>query len=155
MKNLKNYIQNLCFKTFFIFYVICMINVMFANSSKHIFKIGYHFFYSFFSILPVYMLILVLLFRGIYNLEGPPRSPFHLLKYSFYFMILIVSSAPFLYLWSMRDVISQLKWQMTIFKAERKNEPNLFGSFLFILYLCPIIKKPLVAANRESRTPRW
>ena len=38
MKNLKNYIQNIRFKTFFLFYVICMINVTFANSSKHIFK---------------------------------------------------------------------------------------------------------------------
>jgi hypothetical protein len=110
MKNFKNYIQNLRFKTFFLFYVICMINVMFANSSKDIFKNGYHFFYFFFSILPVYMLILVLLFRGIYNLEGHPRSPFFLLKYSFYFMIPIISSAPFFYLWAMRHVISHLKW---------------------------------------------
>jgi hypothetical protein len=110
MKILKNYIQNLRLKTIFLFYVICMINVMFANSSKHIFKDGYHFFYFFFSILPIYMLILVLLFRGIYSLEGPPRSPFFLMKYSFYFMIPIISSAPFLYLWAMRHVISQLKW---------------------------------------------
>jgi hypothetical protein len=110
MKNLKNYIQNLRFKTFFLFYVICIINVMFANSSKDIFKNGYHFFYFFFSILPVYMLILVLLFRGIYYLECPTRHPFHLMKYSYYFMILIVSSVPFLYLWAMRDVISNLKW---------------------------------------------
>ena len=36
-----------------------------------------------------------------------------------------------------------------------QHEPNLVGSFLFILYLCAIIKKPLMAANRESRTPRW
>ena len=155
MKILKNYIQNLHFKTFILIYVICMINVMFANSSKHIFKNGYHFFYFFFSILPIYMLILVLLFRGIYYLEGPPRHPFHLMKYSYYFMILIVSSVPFLYLWAMRDVISHLKWQEYSFKIKRKNEPNLFGSFLFYLYLCFIIKKPLMAANRESRTPRW
>ena len=48
--------------------------------------------------------------RIVYQLEGPPRSPFYLLKYSYYFIILIVSSAPFLYLWGMRDVISHLKW---------------------------------------------
>jgi hypothetical protein len=110
MKNLKNYIQNLRFKTFFLFYVICMINVMFANSSKYIFKNGYHFFYSFFSILPVYILGVVFMLRLVYELEGPPRSPFYLLKYTFYFMILILSSAPFLYLWGMRDVIRHLKW---------------------------------------------
>ena len=110
MKNLKNYIQNIRFKTFFLFYVICMINVTFANSSKHIFKNGYHFFYSFFSILPVYILGVVLLFRGIYYLEGTPRVPFYLMKYSFYFLIFVFGSAPFLYLWAMRDVISHLKW---------------------------------------------
>jgi hypothetical protein len=110
MKKLKNYIQNLRFKTFFLFYVICMINVMFSNSSKNIFKNGYHFFYSFFSILLVYILGVVFMLRLVYKLEEPPRSPIYLLKYSFYFMILILSSAPFLYLWGMRDVISHLKW---------------------------------------------
>jgi hypothetical protein len=110
MKNLKKYINNLRFKTFFLIYVICMINLMFANSSKHIFKNGYDFFYSFFSILLVYILGVFFMLRLVYELEGPPRSPFYLLKYSFYFMILILSCAPFLYLWAMRDVISHLKW---------------------------------------------
>lgn len=110
MKNLKNYIQNLRFKTFFLIYVICMINVMFANSSKDIFNNGYHFFYFFFSILPVYILGVVFMLRLVYELERQPRSPIYLLKYSFYFMILILSSAPFLYLWGMRHVISHLKW---------------------------------------------
>ena len=110
MKKLKNYIQNLRFKTFYIFFVICMINVMFVDSSKHLFTNGYLFFYSFFSILPVYILGVVFMLRLVYELEGPPRSPIFLLKYSFYFMILILSTAPFLYLWAMRDVISHLKW---------------------------------------------
>ena len=110
MKNLKNYIQNLRLKTFFLFCVICMINVMFANSSKYIFKNGYHFFYFFFSILPVYILGVIFMLRLVCQLKGPPRSPFYLLKFSFYIMILILSSAPFLYLWGMRDVISHLKW---------------------------------------------
>ena len=137
MKNLKNYIQNLRFKTFFLIYVICMINVMFANSSKDIFNNGYHFFYFFFSILPVYMLILVLLFRGIYSLEGHPRSPFFLLKYSFYFMIPIISSAPFLYLWAMRDVISQLKWQVTIFRLNEKTNRIYSVRFYLICIFVP------------------
>ncbi len=73
-------------------------------------KDGYQFFLSFFSILPVYILGVVFMLRLVYELEGPPRSPIFLLKYSFYFMILILSTAPFLYLWGMRDVISYLKW---------------------------------------------
>ena len=126
-----------------------------SGYTKDKFKDGYQFFLSFFSILPIIMLGTVTMLRSVYQLEGPPRSPFHLLKYSYYFIMLFISCAPFLLLWQMRDVISQLKWQLTIFKVECKNEPNLFGSFLFILYLCAIIKKPLMAANRESRTPRW
>ena len=132
MKNLKNNLQNLRFKTFFLIYVICMINVMFANSSKYIFKNGYHFFYSFFSILPVYILGVVLLFRGIYYLEGTPRVPFYLMKYSFYFLIFVFGSAPFLYLWAMRDVISHLKWQWDFFEADRKT--NRIYSVRFYLF---------------------
>jgi glycopeptide antibiotics resistance protein len=110
MKNLKNYILNLSFKTFYLFYVICMINVMFANSSKQLFKNGYHFFYSFFSTLLVYILGVIFMLRLVSQLKGPPRSPIYLLKFSFYIMILMLSSAPFLYLWGMRQVISHLKW---------------------------------------------
>jgi ABC-type dipeptide/oligopeptide/nickel transport system permease component len=110
MKNLKNYIQNLRLKTFFLIYVICMINVMIANSSKDLFKNGYHFFYSFFSVLPIYILGVVFMLRLVYKLEGLPRFPFYLMKYTFYFLIIIFSSAPFFYLWAMRHVISHLKW---------------------------------------------
>ena len=110
MKNFKKYIQNLDKKLLFLIYVLTMISLTIINSSMHKFENGYLFFLSFFFILLLYMLILVLLFRGIYYLEGPPRHPFHLMKYSYYFMILIVSSVPFLYLWAMRDVISHLKW---------------------------------------------
>ncbi len=110
VSKLKNYILNFRLRTFFLFYVICMINVMFANSSKDIFKNGYHFFYSFFSILPIYILGVVFMLRLVYKIEGLPRFPFFLMKYTFYFMILIFSSAPFFYLWAMRDVISHLKW---------------------------------------------
>ena len=110
MKKFKNYIQNLDKKILFLIYVLTMISLTIINSSMHKFENGYLFFLSFFFILLLYMLILVLLFRGIYNLKGPPRSPFHLLKYSFYFIMLFISSAPFLYLWAMRDVISHLKW---------------------------------------------
>ena len=137
MKILKNYIQNLHFKTFILIYVICMINVMFANSSKHIFKNGYHFFYSFFSILPVYILGVVFMLRLVYQLEGPPRSPIYLLKYSFYFMILILSCAPFLYLWGMRDVISHLKWQLDYLMSIRKTNRIYSVRFYFICIFVP------------------
>jgi hypothetical protein len=110
MKNLKNFIQNLEKRTMFFIYVFIMIGLTICNSSKYKFENGYLFFFSFSIGLSLYMLILVLLFRGIYYLEGLPRNPFHLMKYTFYFMILIISSAPFLYLWGMRHIISHLKW---------------------------------------------
>ena len=110
MKNFKNYIQKLDKKILFLIYVLTMICLTIINSSKHKFENGYLFFLFFSFILLLYMLILVLLFLGIYYLEGPPRDPFHLLKYSFYFLIFVFGSAPFLYLWGMRDVISHLKW---------------------------------------------
>ena len=110
MKNLKNYIQNLDNKILFLIYVYAMISSTIATSSKYKFENGYLFFFFFFSIILLYMIILILLFRLLYLLKGPPRHPFHLLKYSAYFMIIVIGSAPFLYLWSMRDVISHLKW---------------------------------------------
>jgi hypothetical protein len=87
-----------------------MIGLTICNTSTDKFENGYLFFFSFSLGLSLYMLILVLLLRGIFYLEGLPRFPFYLMKYTFYFMILIFSSAPFLYLWAMRDVISHLKW---------------------------------------------
>ena len=111
MSKFRNYIKNLDKKTLIIFHVIAFISWMIAVSNRnHHFENSYRFFITFLSILPVYMLGIVLLFRGIYNLEGPPRSPFHLLKYSFYFIILSLSSFLIYFLWSMRDVISHLKW---------------------------------------------
>jgi len=110
MKNFKNFIQNLEKRTMFFIYVFITIGLTIFNSSTDKFENGYLFFISFSLGLSLYMLILVLLLRGIYNLEGLPRIPFFLMKYTFYFMIPIISCAPFLYLWAMRDVISQLKW---------------------------------------------
>ena len=111
MSKLRNYIQNIDKKTLYKFkvlaYTIWLIGFFCRN---HNFENGYHFFFIFFSILPIIIFGIVMMLRIVYQLEGPPRSPFHLMKYSYYFIILLVSSAPFLYLWGMRDVISHLKW---------------------------------------------
>ena len=156
MQTFRNKIKNLDNKVIFLYFFISMISLKTAYSlRKQIYDSGYHFLFFFFLISPLFIYFIIFMLRLVYQLEGPPRSPFYLLKYSIYFMILLNTALPFFYLWGMRDLIYHLKWQVTIFKAECKNEPNLFGSFLFILYLCAIIKKPLMAANRESRTPRW
>ena len=111
MSKLRNYIQNIDKKTLYKFKVLAYTSWLIGFFCRnHNFENGYHFFFTFFSILPIIIFGIVTMLRIVYQLEGPPRSPFHLMKYSYYFIILLVSSAPFLYLWSMRDVISNLKW---------------------------------------------
>ena len=61
-----------------------------SGYTKDKFKDGYQFFLSFFSILPVYILGVVFMLRLVYKIEGLPRFPFFLMKYTFYFMILIL-----------------------------------------------------------------
>lgn len=78
--------------------------------TKQKFINGYQFFISFLSILPVAIFMVATLFRSVFELDGPPRNPLYLMKYPTYVMIMIFAFAPFLYLWSMRDVVSQLKW---------------------------------------------
>lgn len=111
MKILKNYIKNLDKEELYLFYILSFIIWMIGFSfRKYNFENWYSFFFSFFLILSLIISGIVFMLRLVYQLEGPPKHPFHLLKYSFYFIILLISSAPFFYLWMLRDVISQLKW---------------------------------------------
>jgi len=111
MGKFRNYIQNLDKKKLFLFKVFAYISWLIGFSFRNdMFANGYCFFFIYFSILPIIMFGIVTMLRSVYQLEGPPRSPFHLLKYSYYFIMLLISCAPFLLLWQMRDVISQLKW---------------------------------------------
>ncbi len=111
MGKFKNYIQNLNKKKLFLFKVFAYISWLISFSyRKHMFVNGYYFFSIYFSILPIIIFGIVTMLRLVYQLEGPPRSPFHLLKYSYYFIILFICCAPVLLLWGMRDVISHLKW---------------------------------------------
>jgi hypothetical protein len=80
------------------------------NYTKDKFIDGYQFFLSFFSILPLYILILRFFNFALLDIKYNPTQLKKSLKYVFYALILIFGSAPFLYLWSMRDVISHLKW---------------------------------------------
>ena len=111
MNKLRKHIQNLDKRKLFLFKVFAYISWLIGFSyRKQVFVNGYYFFFIFFSILPIIMFGIVTMLRLVSHLEGPPRHPFYLMKYSYYFIMLIISSAPFLYLWGMRDVISHLKW---------------------------------------------
>ncbi|MFA9206637.1 MAG: hypothetical protein ACEQR6_08180 [Burkholderiaceae bacterium] len=89
---------------------------------------GYEFFLSFLSIfLNISCLILFMLVQNA-QVEKKPKEPFrffssnfveqrkskdpfHLFKYVSYVFLLLLAIAPFIYLWSMRDVIIHLNWQ--------------------------------------------
>jgi len=111
MKTFRNKIKNLDKKKLLLFFVISMISWMNAYSfRKHMYDSGYYFVFFFFLIFPLFIYFIIFMLRLVYQLEGPPRSPFHLLKYSIYFMILLNTALPFFFLWNLRDVISHLKW---------------------------------------------
>jgi magnesium-transporting ATPase (P-type) len=111
MSKFRNYIQSLDKKKLFYFKVFAYISwLMNFFYRKNMYENGYYFYFFFFSIILIIILGIIMMLRLVYQLEGPTRSPFHLLKYSYYFIILCVTVAPFLYLWGMRDVISHLKW---------------------------------------------
>ena len=95
----------------FYFVVIALIIMSFTdNYTKDKFKNGYQFFLSFLSILPCYILILRFFNFALFDIKHNPTQLNNSLKYVVYAMILIFGSAPFLYLWGMRDIISHLNW---------------------------------------------
>ena len=95
-----------------LYFTTCALFIMTAthNYTKDKFKDGYQFLLSFFSILPIIFIFLKFQSLFLFDIKRNPTQLNNSLKYVVYVMILIFASAPFLYLWSMRDVISHLKW---------------------------------------------
>jgi hypothetical protein len=111
MKQIKSFVINLEKKKILIIQCIFLIFMIVTHyNTDQKLKNGYQFLLFFFSILPLDLMIVIIMLKGIYELEGPPRDPFHLMKYPAYFMIIVMGSAPFFFLCQMRDVISQLRW---------------------------------------------
>ncbi len=111
MNKFKNYITNLDKKKLFLiqgFLLIIMSMSHFITEDK--LTNGYQFLIFFFSLLPLDIILVINMLGAIYELEGPPRHPLHLVKYPAYFMIFIFASTPFMIIWFLRDVISHLKW---------------------------------------------
>lgn len=111
MNKIKNYILGIDKKKLYLIQVLFILIMIATNyTTKQKFESGYQFFISFLSIVIVDLFIVVTTCRTIFELEGPPKNPFHLMKYPAYVMVVIFSLAPLLYLWSMRELITQLKW---------------------------------------------
>ena len=138
MQTFRNNIKNLDNKVIFLYFFISMISLKTAYSfRKQIYDSGYHFLFFFFLVIPLFGYFMIFMLRLVYQLEGPPRSPFYLLKYFIYFMILCVTSLPFLYLWGMRHVISHLKWQVTLLGLNEKANRIYSVRFYLICIFVP------------------
>ena len=89
---------------------------------------GYEFFLSFFSILlNIYSCIFLILvffaqeekkpikpfrfFSSNFVEQRKQKDPFYLMRYLGYLFLCLLVMFPFIYLWSMRDVIMHLNWQ--------------------------------------------
>ena len=71
---------------------------------------GYQFFLSFLSIVLNLFSFIFFMLVIMAQEEKKPADPFYLFKYVTYVFLSILIMAPFLYLWSMWDLILQLKW---------------------------------------------
>lgn len=71
---------------------------------------GYQFLLFFFSILPTIYVFDLILLNAIKEEASTSSNPFNLNKYIVYTFLFLFSSGPFVYLWSMREQLIQLKW---------------------------------------------
>ena len=97
-------------KIIFLLPITIFISFLITKYTPEKFVDGLQFVFSFLSVLPMVFVNLYLLNFFLQKLLSNPNKLNNSLKYVAYTMILIFALAPFLYLWSMRDVISQLKW---------------------------------------------
>ena len=71
---------------------------------------GYEFFLSFLSVLLNASTFIFFMLVVISQEERKPKDPFYLFRYVSYLFLLLLAIAPFIYLWSMQDVIMHLNW---------------------------------------------
>lgn len=111
MKKIIKYILEVDKKLLYLVQIIFTIIMFLVNYLTPLkFENGTEFIISFISIVPVVMLMIFLMIRIVNELEAPSKQPTILIQYLAYFMIILFVLAPFIYLWGMRTVISNLKW---------------------------------------------
>ena len=71
---------------------------------------GYEFFLSFLSVLVNASTFIFFMLVVISQEERKPKDPFYLFRYVSYVFLFLLAIAPFIYLWSMQDVIMHLNW---------------------------------------------
>ena len=97
-------------KVFLLVALSLVLSTVINITTKEKLENGYQFFLSFFGIY-LNVLSFVFLMLVIDAQEEPKgKNPFYLFKYVTYLFLIILFIAPFLYLWSMGDIIMHLKW---------------------------------------------
>jgi hypothetical protein len=71
---------------------------------------GYEFFLSFLSVLLNASTFIFFMLVVIVQEERKSKDPFYLMRYVSYVFLFLFAIAPFIYLWSMQDVIMHLNW---------------------------------------------
>jgi hypothetical protein len=111
MKKIQMQLKTVERKKIFLLVVFTLVLSLVINITlKEKLENGYQFFLSFFAI---YLNVLsFIFFMLVIDAQEEPKgkNPFYLFKYVTYLFLMILLIAPFLYLWSMGDVIMQLKW---------------------------------------------
>jgi hypothetical protein len=111
MEKIQMYFKNIERRKLILLITFTMLLFLLINyNTKEKLESGYQFFLSFFSILLNVLTFIFFMLVLIAQEERRKSDPFYLFKYvtfTFFFILLI---GPFLYLWSMREVILHLKW---------------------------------------------
>jgi hypothetical protein len=111
MKNVSIYSMEVKRKRYIILFGLCIPLMIVVNHFTHEkLSNGYQFFLFFFSILSTVFVFDLIMLKAIKEDATQSPNPFYLMKYVGYTFLILFSSGPFIYLWSMRELIAQLKW---------------------------------------------
>jgi hypothetical protein len=111
MKNVQILLRNIDRRKIILILSFTMLLFIFINfQTKEKLESGYQFFLSFFSILINVLTFIFFMLVLIAQEERRKADPFYLFKYVTFTFLFILLIGPFLYLWSMREVILHLKW---------------------------------------------
>lgn len=111
MKKIQLYFKNIERRKLILLITFTIMLSLFINyNTKEKLENGYQFFLSFFSILLNVLSFIFFMLVLIAQEERKDKDPFHLFRYVTFTFLFILLMGPFLYLWSMRDIIMHLKW---------------------------------------------
>jgi len=111
MEKIQMYFKNIERRKLILLITFTMLLSLLINyNTKEKLENGYQFFLSFFSILLNVFSFIFFMLVLIAQEERKDKDPYYLFRYVTFTFLFILLIGPFLYLWSMREVILHLKW---------------------------------------------